>query len=880
MLVVFLLSTQAAGQGADATEQRRLELLGTMPREQQQVAATQAWLVSFVRRASSLYLHRLDGLACQELFSLGDEARFTAAVGATGGGDHNAVFFEGDGSPRHEDGGPYVFPANSFSKYWPPRADLDTYWHENQHALLEVAGVGVNPRPYGASMDVATDTDDHHAFIEGVGQRGAEAYAELLGFEAAVRRADQVESEYTAQGRDVTDFGVQRQLWGDAHQRFSRFVQKMKRVANMPAADLANYRSATGVFFSSVEQVAEWYRNGGLKRQERGEVLQLKPPAWVFFPDLALMPVQITLADADGHDLELPGAVAAAPSETKNDVFRQTVVVHVRAKGSMKRWTKNTTKNREVAADVARGTLRVRILEDEPLTGLAIVAGPSNQQVVGVNGPGGPSTRFFDVDFATNGQPLRITFLRRQLSQLRAPKTYHVALEFSDPGKERLYDSATAQLGFTLGVSSGGPQTGPATAPPSSSPPPKTASATSANPKKGEPLGVKIAWSLPGGVEAYTGGLTTGNNAQLPSSGELELVSGPALFFKQGSWGQEGGFFLEGYARREEKNMVTLDDYLARVRPKDDSDKSARIWFERFKHGETKVAGLRAFESYTTMGSQQMNHHWFIELDPQRQLWLTLLGDCKVSSKNLDAFAGLKANMEGTVKALRFILAAAPPLTVSHTDAPVPRAFTEEAIAENEIAHRPPPAPPDPGGGRRKRPVVASATPPPASNAPPSKGAPPSATPPPGARTASVNTPPPGARTASVSTPPPTRPPAPPARQSPPPPPGRAAVPPPPSRQTPPAPPARQPPPPSQMAGGASVRAGAAVTIANSSRTPWTRCTVMIPGRRSAPLPSLAAGARVDLPLGGFVADRYAASLTNAVLVRCAEGSVKFPARF
>ena len=82
------------------------------------------------------------------------------------------------------------------------------------------------------------------------------------------------------------------------------------------------------------------------------------------------------------------------------------------------------------------------------------------------------------------------------------------------------------------------------------------------------------------------------------------------------------------------------------------------------------------------------------------------------------------------------------------------------------------------------------------------------------------------------------------------------------------------------MAGGASVRAGAAVTVMNSSRTPWTRCTVMIPGRRSAPLPSLAAGARVDMPLAGFVVDRYAASLTNAVLVRCAEGSVKFPARF
>jgi hypothetical protein len=415
------------------------------------------------------------------------------------------VFIEGNGNPRHEDGGPYIFPANTFSAYWPPRADLDTYWHEIQHELLYEAGVGVNPRPYGASMDVATDTDDHHAFIEGVGQRGAEAYAELLAFEAAVRRADQVESEYLAQGRDVSDFGVQRQLWSDAHQCFSRFVQKMKRVANMPAADLANYRSATGVFFSSVEQVAEWYRSGGLKRTERGEVLPVKPPPWVFFPDLFLMPVQIVMNDANGRDLELPGAAAAAPAETKDDVFRQTVIVRVRAKGSMRRWTKDMTKNRAVAADVARGTLRIRIVEDEPLAGLSIVAGASNQRIDGASGPGGPSTRLFDVDLSKTAQPLRVTFLRRQLSQLRAPQTLHVALEFNDLGKDRLYDSATAQLGFTLGVSSGGAPPGPATSTPQPSPPP-AATATPTAPKRGEPLGAKIAWSLPAGVEAYSGG--------------------------------------------------------------------------------------------------------------------------------------------------------------------------------------------------------------------------------------------------------------------------------------------------------------------------------------------------------------------------------------
>jgi hypothetical protein len=331
------------------------------------------------------------------------------------------------------------------------------------------------------------------------------------------------------------------------------------------------------------------------------------------------------------------------------------------------------------------------------------------------------------------------------------------------------------------------------------------------------------------------------------------------MSFQEGRWGEEGGFILEVYARREEKNMVTLDDYITRLRPKD-QDPASLEWFARFKHAETKVGGLRAFESYTSNLQGRMNHHWSIELDPQRQLWVSLLGDCKVSAKNLDAFPGLVAHLEATVKSMRFILAAAPPLVVSRTDAPLPRAFIDEAITENEIAHRPPPPPADAGGGRRTRAVVASAPPP---GAPPSKSnLPPPSAPPPSRGN------PPGARTAFVSTPAP----APPARQLPPPPPGRSAAPAPPARQ--------MPPPPSSMAGAASVRAGVAVTVVNSSRTPWTRCTVMIPGRRSTPLPSLAAGARVDLPLSGFVADRYAASLTNEVLVRCAEGSVKFPARF
>ena len=717
LLVLWVLWAAEATAQNVPEEQRKLQLIGGLPREQQRVSATQDWLVSYVRRAASLYLHRLDGLACRELFSLGNEAAFHAAVGCVGGGELNCVFIEGGGSPRHLDGGPYIFPADTWRAYWPIDANRNTYWHEVQHALLAGAGVGVAPAQYGPSMDNAGDTDDHHAFIEGVGQRGSEAYAELLGFEEAVRRADAVESEYLAQGRDPSEYGVQRQLWGEAHQRFSAFVKRMRRVANMPAEDLARYRATTGVFFSSVEQVAEWYRRGGLKRQERGEVTAIRPPSWVFFPDLMLMPVRILLADAKGRDLEAPGAAASAPSEVKDDIFRQSFAVTVRARGSMARWSETQrAQNRAVMGEVARGRLRVRLVEDEPLASVS-VAGAS-----GIAVPGGASSKLVDVDLSQPGvQPLRVTVARRQLSSLKAPVTYHVVFEFTDPGAQRLYDSATAQLGIPLGISSGGsPGAAVRNAPPSPAPPPSGPATSSSR----APIGVEVQWrDLPAGVSAHSGSMQDKGSHQLGSTGSLPLVTGPSMYFSKGDWGAEGGFFLEVYARRFDKNLVTLEQYIDSVRPKDPG-RPAQDWFARFTHRETKLAGLRAFESVST-GKMQRNHHWFVELDPQRQLWATILGDVKVSEKNLDAMERHSADMEAVARALSFATAEAPALEVTRSEAPVPRALTDAPVQPNEIVHRPPPPPPDPGGGRRKRVPVAEA-PPPAPPPPPVPPPPPS----------------------------------------------------------------------------------------------------------------------------------------------------------
>jgi hypothetical protein len=314
-----------------------------MSREQQLAEPNQRFLQSFVGRGALVYRQRLDGLACSHLFSMGDEVLFAGAVGNTDGSEHNLVFLEGTGAPAHLDGGPYRLPADTWRSLWPLGPDLNTFWHEVNHALLDAAGLEIAEAPYAASLDnpsegagmrgrtALTSVDGHHPFIEGVGQRGSEAYGLLFAFEEAVRRADLTESEYLAEGCAI-DHAVERQLWGEAHHRFSAFLKAMKRVANMPPEALGAYRQATGVFYSTAEQVAEFYRPGGMKRLQRGEALGIRPPAWVFFPDLMRMPVQIVLRDAEGRDLEQPGVASTAKFEIKDGAYRQELRVEVRAR--------------------------------------------------------------------------------------------------------------------------------------------------------------------------------------------------------------------------------------------------------------------------------------------------------------------------------------------------------------------------------------------------------------------------------------------------------------------------------------------------------------------------------------------------------------------
>lgn len=887
LLVGALVSSSAFAQqpAGSADEQRRLELLGKQSRAVQMETGNQAFLVAFARRAALLYLHRLDSLSCRTLFGMGDEARFAASVGSADGTDHNRFFIEGDSSPRHLDmdrGGSYVFPSNTFQRYWPASATLNTYWHEVQHDLMLSAGIDVPPDPYRGVMGyLATETDGHHVLIEGVGQFGSEAYALLQPFEDAVRRADRLESQWIAEGRDPSDdYGLQRQAWGEAHQLFSAFLKAMLRVPVVPATALADYRAATGIFFSSPEKVAEFYRTGGLKRLERGEALAIRPPTWVFWPDLFLMPVQVLVLDANRRDLEEAGALAKAPSETKNGTFRQTFTVSVKARGSAYRMKELGRKeNLLVGNTVRRGTLRLRIVEEDTLVRLTISQGTSAT----VDGDG-PRKSFFVLDLATaNSQPVKVTFVRRALSKLNKPTTYHVTLEYTDPDASKLYYAASAQLSFTLGTGSGAPggtaggsTASAAAAVPAVPAPAPAASATSAAGATSTrtPVGVKVSWGpLPSGLTVFKGGMYDkgrglGDPPVLPSPGEMEMVNGATAFLERGD--RKTNFvIIELYGMVYDRTYASLQEYLSIQFPP-----GSGKYGPTFDHSETRIAGLRAFESigrrWSELGGQ---HHYVVELDPQRHLYASILSDMHThASVHTDLVDVYTRDVTQFIAGLRFTLSAAQALALTKSvPLPLPKALTGEPIVDNEIEQRPPP-PPDAGGGsgRRRSGAAqgATATTPTSPTAPGTTGG--------AAATgvAATGTPTPGAAPGTTSS-------------------GVAAA--------------------SSTTTGtgvtgvgatatgattaavASAAANAAgalsgrgslefnggvpsVKLANDGRNAWTQCTVVAPGRRSYSLGTLPAGSGRDVPIKEFKPDSSAPALTTKAVVQCAEGTLDAPA--
>ena len=901
------VAQQAPGGAGDA---QRVRILGQMTQQDQQAPANQAWLVPWMRNASRLFQRSLDGLACQALFSLGTETLFNAAVGPRPGAAPRAVFILGDGNPQLEPyANFYVFPANTWERAM-PSAERNTAWHELQHGLLTDGGLGVAAAPFAASIDDRTDADDQHPFIEGVGLRGAQAYGELLAFEEAVRRADRLETQWLSEGRDPSDYALQRQAWADAHQRFSEFQVRMRRVANIDAALMAQYRALSGIWFSTTEQVAEFYRNGGLKRTERGEVLPLRPPRWVFSPELFLMPVQLTFTDADRRDLEEPGAMARAPFDVKSGVFRQSILVRVRARGSALRL--NATAGRaataQVIGTVRRGQLRIRIVEDEPLVGMAISQG-AGATVDGQVAPGGPSTHLFTIDLSRpDPMPVRITFVRRQLSLLKAPTAYHVAFEYTDAAADRLYDASSAQLTFTVdargpaagaagnagvsGSASGTGATGPTASGTASTAPAAPASADArvlgspAEIAARKPNGIMMTWAaLPDGMVAQKGSMYDPDKPVLPSAHTMELNSGPSVWFEEGKVrGGNQWFVLEIYSRTRTQNFTSLQNFI------DETDPPGRSKYGRgFTHRETTVAGFRTFEStmnrWTEYGGQ---HHLCIEVDPQRHIYIWLLTDQKWWSQKdpngpvyIDHYARF-------VNGMKFKVPLGAALALSRAvEKPVPKALTDAVIENNEIVDRAPPPPAEPtrrrrGGGAATTPAAAGGTSTAGTGSTTAQGNAPAgsgsgatggnsgAGAGAGAGAAGSTTAAPGGANAPPNAPPNTPPSAPPSAPKS----GTAAGPP--------ATPYEAAADASGVLNGRGVLefgGGAPVVVLNNdSRAHWTRCVITAPGKRTRDIGTLPAQTGRDYPLNTFKGDANAASLTTEAQLQCAEGRLRIPA--
>ncbi len=862
-----LVAQQPAGSAA---EQDRLRFLGTQSRAVQLETNNQQFLVAFARRAAALYLHRLDSLSCRALFGMGDEARYSASIGSTDGSLHNRFFIEGNRSPHHLDGGPYVFPTNTWEKYWPATTTLNTYWHEVQHDLMLPAGIDVPPGPYRELMEYNdTEADGHHVLIEGVGQRASVAYALLQPFEDAVRRADRLESQWIAEGRNPSDdYGLQRQAWGEAHQLFSAFLKEMLRVPVVPAAALADYRAATGIFFSSAEKVAEFYRTGGLKRLDRGEALGIRPPTWVFWPDLFLMPVQVQILDANRRDLEEAGALATAPSETKNGTFRQAFTVVVKARGSAYRMKEaGRQENLLVGNAVRRGTLRLRIVEDDTLARLTVSQGTSSA----VEGEGARRS-FFVLDLgAANSQPVQVTFVRRAVSLLKKPTTYHLTLEYSDAAAPKLYDVASAQLSFTLGTGSGAPvgASGGSAGKVTAAAPAAPASATPGAPPTRAPLGATVSWGpLPSGLTVFKGGMYDksrglGDPPVLPAPGEMEMVLGATAFLERGDRNL-AKVVIELYGNEYDKTFATLEEFV-----NTQFSLGQTKYGPRFEHSETKVGGFRAFRSvhqgWAERGGQQ---HHFVELDPQRHVYAVVLSDMIFKGTGRgDLGDVLRRDVTQFIAGLKFTVAGAQALALTKSvPLPVPKALADEPIVDNEIEKRPPPPADALGGGGRRRPGAAPGEPPPAVPGAGGASGAGAATGGAGATataTASTST---GATTSGA---PPTAAGARGGASS-----GPAGA------------------APATPAAAAAAASGAlngrgsldfnggspVVTLTNDSREHWTRCTIAVPGRRTFTLGTLPAGTGRDYPLKLFTPNPDAPALTTEALVTCAEGKLRVPA--
>lgn len=86
------------------------------------------------------------------------------------------------------------------------------------------------------------------------------------------------------------------------------------------------------------------------------------------------------------------------------------------------------------------------------------------------------------------------------------------------------------------------------------------------------------------------------------------------------------------------------------------------------------------------------------------------------------------------------------------------------------------------------------------------------------------------------------------------------------------------PEPPAPSLAGQGEMNGAFVSLTNTGKTHWTRCTITIPGAKRVTVGTLPAMTGRDYALAQFKADGDAPELQGEVLVQCREGSLRFRA--
>lgn len=441
--------TGGGGLNPSTQELKEFATYSTVTSTGQQSKKVQAKLQMMLRDGAFAYIDGLNSLACSRanagadaLFSLGDKTRFRSVIGNSNNSTDYFVYLSKPmrGNPPCYLNKAYYFGADMWQRWTGPDSEKDTFWHEMNHALLEKAALTryCTGDYAGFKIYLATggvDDDGHHLFVEGVAQAGRGAYTNLRQFETALRECALQEYAITSKGgrpgqaeRDA--------LYAGARQRYMVFNETWKNMAPLKQADLDLYRSATGIFFSPPERVAEFYRKGGLKITTPQGEIPIMPPESVFETSTRL-PAFVVVK-------EIPGT---ADQVANNGIFS----AHREYRftwASMGEGFQKTVAHKNLSS--GRATIKLENPNGAHTT-LRLTYGGRN--IPGAPAPGGPSTHLFVYEVADThkGEFARLTF-SADTGKCKPGEVYKVRITIDDtrPPGQMEFSQGEAVIVFTI----------------------------------------------------------------------------------------------------------------------------------------------------------------------------------------------------------------------------------------------------------------------------------------------------------------------------------------------------------------------------------------------------------------------------------------------